>query len=328
MISYSQNFEDVILNRIFKNAEKGFYIDIGAMHPVEHSVTKWFYDLGWRGINVEPNPKAIKLFFDQRSDEVNLAVAITDIDGEIYFNSFDEIDLDNGLGLSSIFEYDYSNFASIDQGKFKKIQVKSKTINSLHKENYVPPTYEFLKIDVEGAERNILIKADFSFYRPKVIIVEATKPLSDETNHLDWEPFIIKQKYHFAYFDGLNRFYLSNEFLYQINEEMIFSKPPNVFDGFIKYSELRARTEAEAARTEAEAARTEAEAARTRQQELEFLIGEILQKNRELEQLRIEAASWLQQVRALRTSRSFRFGYYALHPWKIFTRFGEKLRGH
>ena len=53
-ISYAQNFEDVILRRALKDIEKGFYVDVGAHDPVIDSVTKAFYDLGWRGINIEP----------------------------------------------------------------------------------------------------------------------------------------------------------------------------------------------------------------------------------------------------------------------------------
>lgn len=54
VISYSQNFEDIILWRALKNIENGFYIDVGANDPVVHSVTKLFYENGWRGINCEP----------------------------------------------------------------------------------------------------------------------------------------------------------------------------------------------------------------------------------------------------------------------------------
>ena len=63
MISFAQNFEDVILARVFQGRSAGFYVDIGAGDPVTLSVTKWFYDQGWSGINVEPN----KTLFDRLS---------------------------------------------------------------------------------------------------------------------------------------------------------------------------------------------------------------------------------------------------------------------
>ena len=54
IVSYSQNFEDVMLWRALKDVENGFYIDVGANHPAIDSVTKLFYENGWSGINIEP----------------------------------------------------------------------------------------------------------------------------------------------------------------------------------------------------------------------------------------------------------------------------------
>ena len=57
IISYAQNFEDVLLWRALKQVRNGFYIDIGAQHPEHDSVSKLFYDHGWRGVHVEPTPR-------------------------------------------------------------------------------------------------------------------------------------------------------------------------------------------------------------------------------------------------------------------------------
>ena len=82
MISYAQNYEDVLLARLFGGRTTGFYVDIGAMDPVLDSVTKHFYDLGWHGINVEP----VKELFDdlvmQRPRDVNVCAAISDQPGD------------------------------------------------------------------------------------------------------------------------------------------------------------------------------------------------------------------------------------------------------
>ena len=77
-ISYAQNNEDVILNRVFKNVDKGFYIDVGAQHPEIDSVTKSFYDKGWHGINIEPSREWYELLEEQRKRDVNLDSIITD----------------------------------------------------------------------------------------------------------------------------------------------------------------------------------------------------------------------------------------------------------
>jgi hypothetical protein len=60
--SYSQEGEDMILNRIFEGKCQGFYVDIGAHHPRRFSNTYFFYKHGWTGINVEPNPDVVRIF--------------------------------------------------------------------------------------------------------------------------------------------------------------------------------------------------------------------------------------------------------------------------
>ncbi|MFO1146553.1 MAG: hypothetical protein U1E33_08440 [Rhodospirillales bacterium] len=80
MISYAQNFEDVLLFRCFGKLPDGFYVDIGAFDPVVDSVTKAFYDQGWSGINVEHSPSIEDLRRDRPRD-INLAIAISDAEG-------------------------------------------------------------------------------------------------------------------------------------------------------------------------------------------------------------------------------------------------------
>lgn len=75
MISYSQNFEDVILNRFFKNTNIGFYVDVGAHDPIIDSVTKHFYDKGWSGINIEPVNLAFKKLQAERKRDINLLIS-------------------------------------------------------------------------------------------------------------------------------------------------------------------------------------------------------------------------------------------------------------
>src|SRR5690349_18172580 len=80
MISYAQSFEDVLLNRAFRDRSSGFYIDIGAMDPVLTSVTKTFYDRGWHGINIEPAPTFHQKLMRDRTRDINLDVAVGERD--------------------------------------------------------------------------------------------------------------------------------------------------------------------------------------------------------------------------------------------------------
>ena len=83
LLSYSQNFEDVLLWRALRDVPAGFYIDVGANDPELHSVTKLFYDAGWHGINIEPMPSYLQPFLDQRPRDINLSCAAGAAAGEI-----------------------------------------------------------------------------------------------------------------------------------------------------------------------------------------------------------------------------------------------------
>ena len=75
-ISYAQNQEDVLLSLALHDVEQGFYVDIGASHPEVDSVTKYFYERGWFGINVEPTQESFDRFLKERPRDTNLKVAI------------------------------------------------------------------------------------------------------------------------------------------------------------------------------------------------------------------------------------------------------------
>jgi Methyltransferase FkbM domain len=126
---------------------------------------------------------------------------------------------------------------------------------------YSPPTVHFLSIDVEGHERAVLAGNDWSRYRPVVVLVESTQPLTRVPSHAGWEPILTAADYSFVYFDGLNRFYVRGEDAGRLRRQ--FELPPNVFDGFIaaKVVELTARI----AELEAGLARPRLASARRRQ---------------------------------------------------------------
>ncbi|MHC5827470.1 MAG: FkbM family methyltransferase, partial [Nostoc sp.] len=84
-ISYAQNLEDVLLNRVFKHKINGFYIDVGALHPTVDSVTKAFYDRGWSGINIEPIKENCNIFQKERPKDINLNIALSNSEGNLDF---------------------------------------------------------------------------------------------------------------------------------------------------------------------------------------------------------------------------------------------------
>jgi FkbM family methyltransferase len=230
-ISYAQNYEDVMLYRALKRVEKGFYIDVGAMDPVVDSVTKAFYQRGWRGINIEPVHQWYEKLVLDRPEDTNLNVAVLDRPGVVRL--YDIVD----TGLSTI-DRTLAERHKEDGGyQTRDITVTAVTLDMVLEEHPHEEVH-FLKVDVEGAERQVLEGIDLTRTRPWIILVEATKPLTQEQDYVNWEQLITDREYVFAYFDGLNRFYVARE-----RPELLlaFNTPPNFFDCFVRASEHNAQ---------------------------------------------------------------------------------------
>lgn len=231
MISYAQNFEDVMLWRVLKHVENGFYVDVGALSPEFDSVTRWFYEQGWHGINIEPNPEYVGKLNEWRGRDVNLPVAIGESNGVI------DINIVSNPGLSTtdpqiLAQHVASGFS------VRKTTVLLKTLTWVF-EHHVPAQQDvhFLKIDVEGGEAAVIRGLDWSRFRPWVVVAEATVPMSKHESHAEWEPTLLENDYEFAYADGLNRFYVARE---HADLRAGFDYPPNVFDTFVLASQIRA----------------------------------------------------------------------------------------
>ncbi len=219
--SYAQNFEDVMLWRALGHVENGFYIDIGAQHPVTDSVSKAFYERGWRGIHVEPVKQYADLLRKDRPDEVVIEAAVSDTHGEIVLHNFP------GTGLSTLSaEIAAMHGASGRAGEPR--QVTAITLDDLFA-LAGPRDIHWLKIDVEGSEKEVLNGWRTSEARPWVVCIECTIPNTRTHCLADWETALSDKGYLHSYSDGLNRFYTHKSQPAPLNA---FAFPPNVFDGF------------------------------------------------------------------------------------------------
>lgn len=226
-ITYAQNLEDVMLYRALKHVKKGFYIDIGAQDPVIESVTKSFYELGWNGINVDPMDEYYLKLKNDRPRDINLKLAVSLKNGSTSFYSFSD------TGLSTMNE-EYARKHAADNFKGKKIDVQTKKLDDICTEYDVKEVH-FLKIDVEGAEGDVIRSFSFDKVRPWILVIEATEPNSTTDISGSWHEAVLSHGYIFVYFDGLNRYYVAKE-----HDELkkFFVAPPNVFDNFIRINEL------------------------------------------------------------------------------------------
>lgn len=228
LISYAQNFEDIMLWRALGNIKNGFYIDIGANDPEVDSVSKLFYKQGWRGCHIEPSHYFAELLRDARPDETVLETAITDdISNQIDFFDISYGDGGGHTGLSTTQDgiadrHKEAGFVS------QTVRVNTQTLDSVL-EQYADREIQWMKIDVEGGEKDVISSWKASPVRPRVLVIEATLPNSQEASHSEWETLIINKGYFFVFFDGLNRFYV-----HENSKELAacLETPANVFDGF------------------------------------------------------------------------------------------------
>ena len=231
-LSYAQNNEDVLLWRALGDVDPatGFYIDVGASDPVEHSVTKAFYDAGWRGINIEPLPAHATAFAEQRPRDLNLTIAAGSAEGSLTL-----YDVPAVRGWASPAPAVAAMHRAAGHA-VAELTVPVRPLAAVCAEHVRGPIH-FLKIDVEGFEGEVLRGMDFARWRPWVLVIEATLPNSRATCHEGWEHLVTGHGYRFAWFDGLNRYYVAPEHAALLRH---FGVQPNVFDDYISYHLERA----------------------------------------------------------------------------------------
>lgn len=225
MISYAQNAEDVVLDRVFSGQQHGFYIDVGAWDPEKDSVTKHFYLSGWRGINIEPTNEYHARLVMARPEDINIKVAVGLQRQKAKFIEY----TDSGLStLKEIHDRESIERRNLDLST-KEIEIDVVPLSEITAQ-HAPHEVDFLKINVEGAERSVIESAEWRAFRPRAILVRAIKSITHEPTWFSWEWLLFDAGYCFAMFDGLNRYY------YRAEEPSLrprLSIPPNVLDEYV-----------------------------------------------------------------------------------------------
>jgi FkbM family methyltransferase len=220
--SYAQNFEDVLLWRALSGVQNGFYVDIGANSPVVDSVSMAFYERGWRGINVEPSQEYVNELRAQRPRDINLHAAVAAEPGVLTFFNIPS------TGLSTLLR-DVAN-----RYEQEGLDVRAEYVPAITLDNILSDLPQadvhWMKVDVEGAEKAVLDSWKNCPVRPWIVLVESVRPDTHEPAHEDWEAALVAKGYTFVYFDGLNRYYVSERHAHLVDA---FAVAPNVFDRFV-----------------------------------------------------------------------------------------------
>jgi FkbM family methyltransferase len=235
---YSQNFEDVLLARCFAHLDHGFYIDVGAQDEEADSVTRYFYERGWEGINIEPVSEFAESFRCRDRDvTINCAAGSEE--------SIQPMSVSLHSGLSSFSEKNAKSAEHIGI-ILEKRDIQIRSLNSIIEDLGIEKKqFEFLKIDVEGFELDVINGIDLLRYRPRIILCEVTEPntLEKVSSFHAICRAIECQGYEKVYYDGLNQWWCEKAFKHELAEYFVI--PPGVFDSTLitPYSSTYARKE-------------------------------------------------------------------------------------
>ncbi|MDB5168810.1 MAG: FkbM family methyltransferase [Candidatus Saccharibacteria bacterium] len=196
-VYYAQNREDLILRAFFPDIDTGVYVDIGAYDPDFESVTKYFYEHGWGGMNVEPQLENYKRFVSKRPKDINVRAGVAAKRGTMVLRSY----ANQGLStFSASMKKQYQEHPDNSTATFEDVPVQVLPLKELLKENNLTKIH-FMKVDVEGLEYEVLNSNDWEVYRPEVLCIES--------NHIaqDWHALLETVGYKMAFKDGLNDYY-------------------------------------------------------------------------------------------------------------------------
>lgn len=166
--SYAQEGEDLVLARLFGHQpNSGFFVDIGAHHPVRYSNTYYFYRRGWTGLNVDALPGTSKLFKRMRPKDITVECGIGSKEGVLTYYSFDEPAL-NTFSEQEALEKNHPPYQLIDNIQLPVMTLAQMLDRNLPKGKEI----DFMSVDTEGLDHEVIASNDWARYRPKVLLVE------------------------------------------------------------------------------------------------------------------------------------------------------------
>jgi FkbM family methyltransferase len=220
LISFAQNFEDVILNRVFINKKNGFFLDIGAQHPVIDSVSRHFILNGWNGILVEPVPAYATLLKEEYPHITVMQKYVGEMGKQEMY-----IIADTGLSTSDeLLAQAYKNSGLNISNEI----CEGMTLDEIF-EFIGEVDIDWMKIDAENSEVEILNSWKSENVKPTIVVLEVLDPLHKSQINNEVTELMKSKGYVEVYFDGLNKFFLSKN---HGEMKIHFNLPPNIFDNF------------------------------------------------------------------------------------------------
>ncbi len=189
-ICFSQNGEDLVIKRFLDNKKEGFFVDVGAHHPIRFSNTFLFYKKGWSGINIDAMPGSMAQFNKIRPNDINIEKGIGLKKDKLTFYQFNESAL-NTFSKKEAFSKNKDGYKII-----KSNLVEVDTLENIL-DKYMPLNTEidFLNIDAEGKDEEVLISNNWKKYKPNYIIIEILREVSLYNNNSSIKKFLKTKGY-------------------------------------------------------------------------------------------------------------------------------------
>ena len=167
--SFSQAGEDLILRSLLTKRD-GFYVDIGAYHPISGSNTFFFYKfLNWKGINIDAMPGSMEPFKKKRPRDINLQVGISDHEQPLSYYSF------RGMANMNTFDVNIGEERKKNGLEVEILKIETLPLSKILERYGSSNGIDLLTIDVEGYEYNVLKSNNWEKFRPSVILIEEDK---------------------------------------------------------------------------------------------------------------------------------------------------------
>jgi FkbM family methyltransferase len=176
--SFSSAGEDMILRHILgSDKTQGFYVDIGAVHPTLFSNTYFFYSYGWRGLNVEACPGSKEIFDKVRPRDINLEIGVARESGNLTYYVVDEASTMNSFSI------EFLRHLGIEDSVKRTISVAVRPLSEIF-DQYLPENLkiDFMSVDVEGKDLEVLESNNWSQYRPTLVVVEDAAQKTEDSD--------------------------------------------------------------------------------------------------------------------------------------------------
>lgn len=167
-LSYAQEGEDLLLDRIFGTKKNGFYVDVGAHHPRKFSNTYIFYKKGWRGINIDVLPGSMDAFKKERPEDINLEIGISDTDEELEYFMFNQPAINTFSHIEAERKLKFDRYHLVEKRTIRTKSLKDVLSSYLSNNQKI----DFMSIDVEGLDLQVIRSNDWAKYRPSIILIE------------------------------------------------------------------------------------------------------------------------------------------------------------